>query len=312
MDDKANATLVGAFVLVLGALMVAGVLWLSAGLGGRQAVNAYEAVIRESVAGLSVDAPVKYLGVDVGKVSLIEVDPRNSQQVRLRFLIDRGTPIKRDSVAVLKTQGLTGIAYVELSGGSAGSPALLPGPDGVAPTIPFKLSLGARLENVVTSVLANVDRVSNNLNAVFDADNRTALKSTLADSASVARTLAGQRTVITAGLADAARTARLAAVSGEQLVPTLDRIASSAQAVERMAETANQASVQAGQAAAAAASSVQQASAETLPELARLMAELNLLSASLLRLSEQTAASPSSLLVGSPPPTPGPGERARP
>jgi phospholipid/cholesterol/gamma-HCH transport system substrate-binding protein len=312
MDDKASTTLVGAFVLVLGAALVAGVLWLSAGLGGQQAMNAYQAVIRESVAGLNVDAPVKYMGVDVGKVSRIEIDPGNSQQVRLRFLIERGTPIKRDSQAVLKTQGLTGIAYVELSGGSAGSPALVAGPDGVAPTIPFKLSLGARLENVLTNVLGNVDRVSTNLNAVFDAGNQAALKSALADSATLARALAGQRAVMTAGLADAARTARLTAAAGEQLAPTLARIASSAQAVERMAEVANKASAQAGQAAAAAASSVQQAGTDTLPELARLMVELNLLSASLRQLSEQTTRNPSSLLVGSPAARPGPGESARP
>ena len=68
--------------------------------------------------------------------------------------------------------------------GAAGSP-LLAGADGVAPTIPFKPSLSARLENVLSNVLANVDRVSNNLNAVFDADNRAALKSTLADLATV-------------------------------------------------------------------------------------------------------------------------------
>mgnify|MGYP000589003472 CR=1 FL=1 len=42
--------------------------------------------------------------------------------------------------------------------------------------------------------------------------------------------------------------------------------------------------------------------------LARLMAELNQLSVSLRLLSEQTAASPSSLLMGHPPLRPGPGE----
>ncbi|HSQ73088.1 MAG TPA: MlaD family protein, partial [Rubrivivax sp.] len=193
MDDKVNYSLVGLFVLALGSALVAAVLWLAAGLGGQQARNAYQAVIKESVAGLNVDEPVKYLGVDVGKVSRIEIDPRNSQQVRLHFLIDRGTPIKQDSLAVLKTQGLTGIAYVELSGGSAVSQPLLAGDDGVAPTIPFKLSLGARLENVLTNVLANVDRTSNNLNAVFDAENSAALKALLADTAAVARALAAQK-----------------------------------------------------------------------------------------------------------------------
>ena len=171
MEDKVNYSLVGAFVLLLGAALVSGVLWLAAGVGGRQAMDRYQAVIQESVAGLNLDAPVKYLGVDVGKVTRIGIDPQNSEQVRLEFLIERGTPIKEDSVAVLKTQGLTGIAYIELSGGSADAPPLVMGADGVPPTIPFKPSLAARLENVLTNVLGNIDRVSDNLNAVFDNDN---------------------------------------------------------------------------------------------------------------------------------------------
>jgi phospholipid/cholesterol/gamma-HCH transport system substrate-binding protein len=232
--------------------------------------------------------------------------------VRLHFLIDRGTPIKQDSLAVLKTQGLTGIAYIELSGGSAGSQPLLAEADGVPPTIPFKLSLGARLENVLTNVLANVDRTSENLNAVFDADNRAALKALLADSAAVAHALAGQQAMLGAGIADAARTARLAARASEQLGPTLERIAASALAVERMAEVAGGASTRAAVAADAAASSAQQLGTETLPDLSRLLTELTQLSASLRRLSEQTAGSPSSLLLGSPAPRPGPGESARP
>jgi len=93
-------------------------------------------------------------------------------------------------------------------------------------------------------------------------------------------------------------------------LPTLDRIAASAQALEAMADVARSASARGGAAADAAATSVQQLGDETLPELQRLMAELAGLSASLRRLSEQTAAEPNSLLVGAPPPQPGPGETA--
>ena len=319
MDDKVNYTLVGAFVLVLGTALVAGVLWLAAGLGGQQAMAPYQAFIKESVAGLDIDAPVKYLGVDVGKVHQIAIDPQNPQQVRLSFLIARGTPIRQDSVAVLKTQGLTGIAYVELSGGSAESPALEPGDGEVPPTIPFKPSLIARLENVLTNVLANVDRVSNNLNAVFDADNRAALKTTLADTAALVHGLAAQQSVISAGLTDAARIAKSGARASEQLGPVLERITASAAAVERMAGNADVAVTRAAQTAQAATHTaeaatrgVQQLGSETLPELARLMSELNELSASLRRLSEQTAGSPSSLLLGSPQPRLGPGEKPAP
>jgi phospholipid/cholesterol/gamma-HCH transport system substrate-binding protein len=312
VEDKVNYTRVGAFVLVLGALLVAGVLWLAAGVGSRREVDRYQAFIEESVAGLNVDAPVKYLGVDVGKVGRIEIDPHNSRRVRLVFVINRGTPIKQDSEAVLKTQGLTGIAYVELSGGSVGSPALAANPDGVPPTIPFKLSLSARLESVMTHVLGNVDRVSNNFNAVFDADNRQALKSTLADLASLAHALEAQKGVLTRGIADAARTAQLAASASQRLAPTLASITSGAQSVERMADGVSATSLRATRAADSAASAVQQASSETLPDLERLMAELTQLSASLRALSEQTARSPSSLVVGRPLPQPGPGESTPP
>lgn len=323
MEDKVNYTLVGAFVLVLGAALVAGVLWLAAGFSGQKATDAYQAFIEESVAGLDLDAPVKYLGVDVGKVTQITIDPQNPKQVRLGFQIARGTPIRQDSVAVLKTQGLTGIAYVELSGGSAASPALLRGTGDAPPTIPFKPSLTARLENVLTNVLANVDRVSNNLNAVFDADNRAALKATLADTAALVHNLAAQQGHLNAALAGAARTAQSAARASEQLTPTLERIAASAAAVERMADSAGGAITRAADTAGrtaqaathtadAATRGVQQLGSETLPELTRLMSELNELSTSLRRLSEQTAGNPNSLLIGSPQPRLGPGEKPAP
>jgi phospholipid/cholesterol/gamma-HCH transport system substrate-binding protein len=312
MDDEVHLGRVGVFVLGLGAALVAGVLWLAAGLGGKREMDTYQGFIEESVAGLNVDAPVKYLGVDVGKVGRIGIDPSNSRRVRLGLLIDHGTPIKQDSQAVLKTQGLTGIAYIELGGGTEGSLPLQAGADGVPPTIPFKPSLSARLESVLGNVLGNVDRVSNNLNAVLDVDNRNALRTLLADLAATAHTLAGQQGVLKSGMADAARAARTGAAAAQELAPTMRRIAQAAQAVERMADTAGQAGERAGRAADAATRGAQQLGSETLPELQRLMAELEQLSASLRRLSEQTTQSPNSLLLGQPAPRPGPGERSPP
>ncbi|MBL0087490.1 MAG: MCE family protein [Ideonella sp.] len=312
MEDKVNTALVGAFVLVLGAALVAGVLWLAAGFDGRQRTLPYQSIVPESVAGLSLDAPVKYLGVDVGKVSAIAIDPGNSRQVRLRFLIEQGTPIKQDTEAVLKTQGLTGIAYVELSGGSPGSPPLLARTEGEVPLIRSKPSLNARLENVLSNVLANLDRTSANINAVFDADNRAALKQTLADTATVVHAIAAQQRALGQGIADAAVTARHTAKASEQLGAAIGHIASSAQAVERMADTAAHASDRAGRSIDEAASGVRQIGRETLPELQRAVAELVPLAGSLRHLVEQTERSPSSLLVGRSTRPAGPGEKATP
>ena len=319
METKVNYAVVGAFVLVLGAALVAGILWLASGGGFQQKYDLYLALVGESVSGLNLNAPVKYRGVDVGKVKDIRLDPKNPEQVRLIFAIERGTPIKQDTEAVLKIQGLTGIAYVELSGGSPASPPLLAVAPEEYPVIRTKPSLSARLENVLTSVLGNVDRVSSNLNAVFDADNRAALKQTLADTAALAHALAAQQGALSAGIADAARTARNAAKASEQLGPALARVGpalaevqTAATAVKTLGQQAGPAVERAGLAVDAAASGVQQLRGTTLPELDRLLAELHALATSLQRLSDQTRDQPTSLLLGGPRRPPGPGEKAPP
>ncbi len=312
MEDKLNPAAVGAFVLVLGAALIAGVLWLAAGVSGKKNYAPYRTIVVESVAGLNIDAPVKFLGVDVGKVRSIAIDPQNSRQVLLGFLIVQGTPVKQDSEAVLKSQGLTGIAYVELSGGSPGSAPLVPTEEEPVPLLRSKPSLSTRLENVLGSVLTGLDHMSGNLNSVFDADNRAALKTILTDTAALTHALAAQQGAISAAIADAGRTAHNAAQASVQIEPALVRIATASTAVENMAQAAGVASKQAGVAAAGAADGVQQLRTETLPELGRLITEMNQLASSLRHLSEQTERNPSSLLVGGPTRAPGPGERIKP
>lgn len=312
MDDKVNYALVGVFVLGLGAALVVAVLWLAAGINTQKKYEPYQSIIKESVAGLSIAAPVKYLGVDVGKVSAIAIDPQNSRQVLVRLLIERGTPVKQDTEAVLKSQGLTGIAYVELSGGSVGSAPLLPSNEVPVPLIRSKPSLSARLEDVLTTVLANLSRTLANVDAVFDVDNRVALKQVLADTASLAHALALQKGAISAGIADAALTARNAARASDRLGPAIERVAASADALARMGNDVSRTSNSTGRTVESAASGVLQIRTETLPDLQRLLGELNSLAVSLRQLSEQTERSPSSLIRGAPQGRPGPGEEVRP
>ncbi len=307
-----NYTLVGAFVIGLGALLIAIALWIAAGGALRQKVDLYQAILDESVAGLNLNAPVKFNGVDVGKVQDIRLDPANPQRVRLIFAIERGTPIKQDTLAVLKTQGLTGIAYVELSGGAPGSPPLLASVAGEYPEIRTKPSLSARLENVLTTVLIKLDRTSSNIDAVLSDENRRAFASTLQDLAAVSRTLAQRKDTLDAGIAAAARTFDRSAKAMAQVGPVIERVGRGADAVETMGREAASASAQAGQSVARAGAALQRASADTLPDLQRLLGELNDLSVSLRRLTEQTERHPSSLLFGRSPDAPGPGEAGAP
>ena len=301
-------SIVGAFVLVLGAVLISGVLWLASGGAWQKKYELYLAIEDESVAGLNLNAPVKYNGVDVGKVRKIELDTVNPNRVNLLFAIEQGTPVKEDTIAVLKTQGLTGIAYVELSGGAATSPPLIASAGNVYPLIRTKPSLGARLENVLTNVLTKLDSTSNNINAILSVENQTAFKSALADIATVARTIAARKETIDAGIIQAGRTLENSAQVTAQMGAVVDRIGRSADAVEKMGTEVAKTSVSAGRAVDAVGADVKRFSVETLPELERLLGELSTLSSSLRRLSEQTERDPSGLIFGRKPVPAGPGE----
>jgi phospholipid/cholesterol/gamma-HCH transport system substrate-binding protein len=303
-----NYALVGAFVIVLGAVLVAGVLWLASGGAFKKKYEFYQAVEDESVAGLNLNAPVKYMGVDVGKVQHIQLDPGNPERVNLIFAIERGTPIKEDTVAVLKTQGLTGISYVELSGGARDAPPLVATASSEYPQIRTKPSLSAQLENVLTSVLTKLDSTSSNINAILSDENKAAFKSMLADLATVAHTVAARKETIDTGLVNAGRTLENASSASAQLSPLVDRIGRSADAIEKMGNEVARTSASAGMTVSTIGVDVQRFTSETLPELERLLGELSALSTSLRRLTEQTERNPASLLFGRRPVPEGPGE----
>lgn len=304
-----NYAAVGAFVLLLGAVLIAGVLWLASGGNWQKQYDVYLAVLDESVAGLNLNAPVKYNGVDVGKVQDIELDSANPQRVNLLFAIEHGTPIREDTVAVLKTQGLTGIAYVELSGGTAGSAPLQAKAGSRYPQILTKPSLSARLENVLTSVLGKLDSTSDGINALLSAENQAAFKGALADMAVVARTVAARKDDIDRGLTQAANTFERTAKVTAQLEPVLARIGRSADAIEKMGVEVARTSVSTGRTVDAMGADVKRFSVDTLPELERLMGELSALTTSLRRLSDQTERDPRGLIFGRQSVPAGPGEK---
>ena len=303
-----NYALVGGFVLLLSTVLIAAALWLASGGTFQKKYDLYLAVEDESVAGLNLNAPVKYNGVDVGQVQQIHLDSLNPQRVNLLFAIERETPIKEDTVAVLRTQGVTGIVYVELSGGTLNAPPLRAAPGAPYPVIRTKPSLSARLENVLTSVLAKIDTTSNRINVFLSEENQVALKNALADMATVARTVAARKDTLDAGITNAARTLDNTARATAKLGAVLERIDHSAAAVENMGKEVAKTSVSTAKTVDSVGADVKRFSTETLPELERLLGELSVLSTSLRRLSEQTERDPRGLIFGRQPVPAGPGE----
>lgn len=308
MDDKVNFAVVGAFVIGLCAVLVAAALWLASGGQMRRQVDLYRAVSDESVAGLNVNAPVKYRGVEVGKVKAIRLAPDNPQQVQLTFALAQGTPVRTDTVATLTTQGLTGIAYIELSGGSANAPPLVSTIEGEPPLIVTRPSLSARLEQVLTRMLASVDRTSRALDGVFTEQNKQSLAVTLRNIASITQTVADRKTAIDSALRNSDKTMANAAIASARMDATLARIDRAADSFDAMSRQVDAAAAGAGQTVSAAGSRLANLGGDLEPRLETLMTDLGTLSASLRRLTEQTERDPKSLVFGRAPVPKGPGE----
>jgi len=308
MEAKVNYAIVGGFVLVLGAALVAGVLWLSSGGAYRKTYDTYYAYMKESVSGLSLDAPVRYRGVEIGRVRKIALAAEDIEQVELVMDIEQGTPVKMDTIAVLRVQGLTGIAYIELSGGHRDSPPLKALPGQTYPVIGTGPSLMLRLDATVTELLKNLTRASASINALANEDNRNAFKRTLADLEVLTRTLAARSGTIDAALVNAAQTLDKTARLADTVPRLVERVERSAEAFEKMSGEVSGASASVTRTSEKARDEVQQFAGETLPEIRQLVSEMRELSLSLRHVVDEVEQNPGVLLLGRPVKKRGPGE----
>jgi phospholipid/cholesterol/gamma-HCH transport system substrate-binding protein len=113
MDRDVNYVAVGAFVLLVAAMAVSFVFWYTDQQDKRTYRN-YEIYFDGSVSGLSAGSPVRYLGVDVGKVKRILLDPQQRKRVLVVVDIDSTAPIDNRTLALLSLQGVTGLLFIDL------------------------------------------------------------------------------------------------------------------------------------------------------------------------------------------------------
>jgi phospholipid/cholesterol/gamma-HCH transport system substrate-binding protein len=154
-------------------------MWL--GSPGRHDDVLYRIHFQDSVSGLAIGDPVKFRGIDVGTVKSLDIDPDDSRLVQVDLRLRKETPVKTDTRASLTLKGITGVVYIELSGGDPAAKTLLSitPPDQVPEIASEKVGLKAMLDNlprvvdkfsaiedqvkkVVTSVGALTDKVKEN------------------------------------------------------------------------------------------------------------------------------------------------------
>jgi phospholipid/cholesterol/gamma-HCH transport system substrate-binding protein len=142
----------------------------------------YNIYFSESVLGLNLDAPVKYRGISVGKVSRLRINPNNSEQVEVTVKILKTTPIKSSTVAKLTSQGITGLSYINLTLGDRNAPPLEAKEGQEYPVIKTVPSLFKRLEQTVGTVTENLSDTLVKTQELLNEKNQEAIAKLLQNS----------------------------------------------------------------------------------------------------------------------------------
>jgi ABC-type transporter Mla subunit MlaD len=125
----------------------------------------------ESLSGLEQGATVKFSGVPIGKIKKINYLPNDLTRVKVIMEIQEDFPMKIDMVATTGAMGITGLKYVEITGGTNNAPPLKPGSE-----IKTKISSFTAITGKAESIIAKVELLLNHLNEISNPDSLKSIK----------------------------------------------------------------------------------------------------------------------------------------
>ncbi|HEX7370529.1 MAG TPA: MlaD family protein [Rhodanobacteraceae bacterium] len=192
METKAHHVLIGAFTLVVVVLVVLFALWLGKSSLNKQ-YHYYDIVFTEAVTGLSKGSPVQYNGIQIGEVSQLKLDQHDPRKVLARIQVAADTPIKVDTRAKLGLLGLTGVAFVQLTGGAPSSQPLMPTPSDPVPVIKSETSALSKLLSSGSDVVTSLNGILDRLSKIVSQQNVERINTTLENISQTTSTLASER-----------------------------------------------------------------------------------------------------------------------
>jgi phospholipid/cholesterol/gamma-HCH transport system substrate-binding protein len=168
METRANYVLIGAFTLA-GILGLLGFfVWLANLQLDRQ--YAYLDILFDNVSGLGVGGDVRFNGVSVGQATSVALYERDPSKVIVRVQVDADTPLKVDTTAQLRAQGITGLSFIELDGGDARSERLSDA-DGAVPVITAQRSIVQTLTQSAPNLLTQATVLMSRAEALMSPQN---------------------------------------------------------------------------------------------------------------------------------------------
>lgn len=286
MERDIRYITVGVTVALLGAMFVAFLLW-QAQRHARPGGQSYTVQVRGPVTGVGSGSPVKYLGVNVGRVDRITLAASDLVEVRVR--LDEVVPINASTAARIEPEGITGRSYIALQTNDPDAgPAQQP-PGAPLPLIPAEASNLDRLLQGLPELVESFAVVADSLKMLLDEGNRADISRLTANLAEFSDGLIGL------------------SARADQLVATLDTLAlhatGSMDAVDVTLDEARATLGAAGRAIpeleralAGLGELGERVSADTLPELDRLLRDSRNAARAIEDLARRLEAEPAALL----------------
>ena len=179
METKARFAVVGIFISVFSLLGLVILLWIVGGGLHHKKFDIYVVKTDQSVGGLHRDSNVLYKGVSVGKVTSITIDKNNPQFIKIFIKVEKDLPVKTDTRAKISSNGITGISYVNLIGGSKEAPMLKKVSKKQYPIIKTVPTTLEKLSVSAGKVMHNMNKFLNRLNGVFNPQSEKYMRQTI-------------------------------------------------------------------------------------------------------------------------------------
>jgi len=296
MENKSHSLVAGLFVVLLALAAIAGALWLSPSKGPK--LLPIDLVTRHSVSGLKADAPVEFRGVDIGHVESITFDPRQRGQIRVRAVVDPTAPLTHATYAKLSSQGITGVAFIQLDDavGATSAPLMISSTN--VPQLELQGSFLERAEDDMRDLVVKVNRVAGRLDELLSEQNQKRLmalvdtfRGTLDRYGTLARdlepTVKAAPALVQRAQGTVESVMRLAD-DVDQKLAVLDVLATTAKELGATTDDLHR---------------------NTLPRVNAVLDDVEVDARELKRVLHQVDERPQSLIFGLQPPPPGPGER---
>ncbi|HYB66000.1 MAG TPA: MlaD family protein [Steroidobacteraceae bacterium] len=303
MEREANYAAVGAFVLLVALAGALFVYWYSDTREHRD-YNRYEIYFTGSVSGLEKGAAVRYLGVPVGRVNDLRIDPRDSSRAYVVVDVDASTPVSEHTVAELQLQGVTGLLYIDLSEDRTGKRLTAPVASLRYPVIRSAPSRFDVFLAGLPELVAAVGNLVNRADRLLSDENVAAVSSTLANvdkaAAGLPRTLKDLNSLI-AELRGASSELASSASLAHGILQTVDPdVRAAAQRVRAIADNLADATSQLDKAITENRQDIRAFTRQGLPEIERFVREGRAAAHDIRELSNSLRENPAQLLYQPP------------